>query len=276
MDIATIIGIVLGMGAIIGSILLMTPDLGMFGSASSFGIVFGGMIASVAVAFPLKDVLQLGTAMAAVFKGAGDALGDLVDEAVEASEVGRKGVADLENHVGNIKSFFFKDGAQMVVDGYSLEELTEILNTRIDYRELRENTQAGLFKSMGTMAPAWGMVGTLIGLIVMLSGFGEGGTDALGGGMSAALLTTMYGAILANLFFLPMAEKIKTRIVFSSTMQNLQVEAVRLIHQKKHPIIVREKLNSFIPPKEWKKEDSYAKWQQHRKNEKNSLIKGCH
>ena len=255
MDIATIIGIVLGMGAIIGSILLMTPDLGMFGSASSFGIVFGGMIASVAVAFPLKDVLQLGTAMAAVFKGAGDALGDLVDEAVEASEVGRKGVADLENHVGNIKSFFFRDGAQMVVDGYSLEELTEILNTRIDYRELRENTQAGLFKSMGTMAPAWGMVGTLIGLIVMLSGFGEGGTDALGGGMSAALLTTMYGAILANLFFLPMAEKIKTRIVFSSTMQNLQVEAVRLIHQKKHPIIVREKLNSFIPPKEWKKED---------------------
>ncbi len=244
MDIATIIGIVLGMGAIIGSILLMTPDFGMFGSISSFGIVFGGMIASLAVAFPLKDVLALGTAMGAVFKG------------VEAAEVGRKGVADLENHVGNINSFFFRDGAQMVVDGYSLEELTEILNTRIDYRELRENTQAGLFKSMGTMAPAWGMVGTLIGLIVMLSGFGEGGTDALGGGMSAALLTTMYGAIFANLFFLPMAEKIKTRIVFSSTMQNLQVEATRLIHQKKHPIIVREKLNSFVPPKEWKKEDS--------------------
>jgi chemotaxis protein MotA len=109
---------------------------------------------------------------------------------------------------------------------------------------------------MGTMAPAWGMVGTLIGLVVMLSGFGEGGTDALGGGMSAALITTMYGAILANLFFLPMAEKIKTRIVFSSTMQNLQVEAVRLIHQKKHPIIVREKLNSFIPPKEWKTDAS--------------------
>ncbi|MAW68765.1 MAG: hypothetical protein CMG10_03300 [Candidatus Marinimicrobia bacterium] len=256
MDIATIIGIVLGLVAIVGSILIMTSDFAMFGSVSSFGIVFGGMIASVAVAFPLKDVLQLGAAMGAVFKGSGDELGSLVDEAVEASEVGRKGVADLENHIGNIKSFFFKDGAQMVVDGYSLEELTEILNTRIDYRELRENTQAGLFKSMGTMAPAWGMVGTLIGLVVMLSGFGEGGTDALGGGMSAALITTLYGAVFANLFFLPMSEKIKSRITFSSTMQNLQVEAVRLIHQKKHPIIVREKLNSFIPPKEWKKDDS--------------------
>jgi chemotaxis protein MotA len=256
MDIATIVGIVLGLVAIVGSILIMTSDFAMFGSISSFGIVFGGMIASVAVAFPLKDVLQLGAAMGAVFKGSGDELGSLVDEAVEASEVGRKGVADLENHIGNIKSFFFKDGAQMVVDGYSLEELTEILNTRIDYRELRENTQAGLFKSMGTMAPAWGMVGTLIGLVVMLSGFGEGGTDALGGGMSAALITTLYGAVFANLFFLPMSEKIKSRITFSSTMQNLQVEAVRLIHQKKHPIIVREKLNSFIPPKEWKKDDS--------------------
>ena len=75
MDIATLIGILLGLGAIVGSIFLMTPDIGMFGSLSSFGIVFGGMIASVSVAFPLKDVLQLGAAMGAVFKGGGAALG---------------------------------------------------------------------------------------------------------------------------------------------------------------------------------------------------------
>ena len=82
-----------------------------------------------------------------------------------------------------------------------------------------------------------------------------GGTETLGAGMSAALITTFYGAVFANLFFLPMADKIKTRITFSSTLQNLQLEAARLIHQKKHPIIVREKLNSFIPPKEWKREE---------------------
>ena len=107
MDIATLIGIILGLGAIIGSIFLMTPDFGMFVSVSSFGIVFGGMIASVAVAFPLKDVLQLGAAMGAVFKGSSDSLGDLVEEAVEASEAGRKGTADLEKHIDNIKGFFF-------------------------------------------------------------------------------------------------------------------------------------------------------------------------
>ena len=257
MDIATIAGILLGLVAIIGSIFILPgSSFGMFISIPSFFIVFGGLIASVSVAFPLKDVLQLIPAILAVFKGGKDSLGDLVDEAVEVAEVARKGTAELEKQVESIDSFFFRDGVQMVVDGYSLEELTEILNTRIDNREIRENTQAGLFKSMGTMAPAWGMVGTLLGLVVMLAGFGSGGgTDALGSGMSAALITTLYGAIFANLLFLPMSDKIKNRIIFSSTAKNLQIEAARLIHQRKHPLIVREKLNSYIPPKEWKKEE---------------------
>ena len=255
MDIATIIGIILGIGSILGGILLMTPDLGMFGSVSSFAIVFGGMIASVSVAFPLQEVMKLGAAMGAVFKGSKEKLGDEVDGAVEVSETARKGVADLESKVSSIDNPFFRDGVQMVIDGMAIEELTDILTTRIDYRESRERTQADLFKNMGVMSPAWGMIGTLIGLVVMLSGFGEGGTDTLGAGMSAALITTFYGAVLANLFFLPMSAKILTRVAFHSTQQSLYLEAVRLIHQKKHPIIVREKLNSYIPPKEWKREE---------------------
>ena len=255
MDIATIVGIILGIGSILGGILLMTPDLGMFGSVSSFAIVFGGMIASVSVAFPLQEVLKLGAAMGAVFKGSKEKLGDEVDGAVEVSETARKGVADLESKVSSIDNPFFRDGVQMVIDGMAIEELTDILTTRIDYRESRERTQADLFKNMGVMSPAWGMIGTLIGLVVMLSGFGEGGTDTLGAGMSAALITTFYGAVFANLFFLPMSAKILTRVAFHSTQQSLYLEAVRLIHQKKHPIIVREKLNSFIPPKEWKREE---------------------
>ncbi len=255
MDIATIVGILLGIASILGGILLMTPDLGMFGSVSSFAIVFGGMIASVSVAFPLQEVMKLGAAMGAVFKGSKEKLGDEVDGAVEVSETARKGVADLESKVSSIDNPFFRDGVQMVIDGMAIEELTDILSTRIDYRESRERTQADLFKNMGVMSPAWGMIGTLIGLVVMLSGFGEGGTDTLGAGMSAALITTFYGAVFANLFFLPMSAKILTRVAFHSTQQSLYLEAVRLIHQKKHPIIVREKLNSYIPPKEWKREE---------------------
>ena len=260
MDIATLVGIILGLVSIIGGIFLAASaanaGMGGFISPSSFAIVFGGMIASVSVAFPLSDVLKLGSAIGAVFKGGEVKLGAVVDDAIETAEVGRKGVAELEKSVESIKNPFFRDGVQMVVDGYSLDELTEILETRIEYREIREKTQAGLFKSMGTMAPAWGMIGTLIGLVIMLSGFGgEGGADALGPGMSAALITTFYGTVFANLFFLPMSEKLNTRMSFTSTLQAMLIEAARLIHQKKHPLIVREKLNSFIPPKEWKKEE---------------------
>jgi chemotaxis protein MotA len=260
MDIATLVGIILGLVSIFGGIFLAASaanaGMGGFISPSSFAIVFGGMIASVSVAFPLSDVLKLGSAIGAVFKGGEVKLGAVVDDAIETAEVGRKGVVELEKSVESIKNPFFRDGVQMVVDGYSLDELTEILETRIEYREIREKTQAGLFKSMGTMAPAWGMIGTLIGLVIMLSGFGgEGGADALGPGMSAALITTFYGTVFANLFFLPMSEKLNTRMSFTSTLQAMLVEAARLIHQKKHPLIVREKLNSFIPPKEWKKEE---------------------
>tara|TARA_Y100000588_G_scaffold393231_1_gene508197 strand:+ start:56170 stop:56952 length:783 start_codon:yes stop_codon:yes gene_type:complete len=259
MDIATLIGILSGLGMIGGGIFTAAAaagaGTGVFISPSSFIIVFGGMIASVAVAFPLNDVLQLGAAIGATFKGSGDKLGTYVDEAVEVAEVARKGTTELEGKLGTVKNFFFRDGLQMVVDGYGEDEISDILNTRIDYREVREKAQADLFKTMGNMAPAWGMVGTLIGLVIMLSGFGgAGGTDALGAGMSAALITTFYGSVLANLFFLPMAAKVGSRIQFTSTIQSLLVEGAKLIHQKKHPIIVREKLNSFIPPKEWKRE----------------------
>ncbi len=257
MDIATIIGIILGLGSIGTGIFLAASsagaEMGVFLSTSSFAIVFGGMLASVSVAFPLKEVLQLKTAMAAVFKGSKRTLAAVIEEAVSVAEIARKGgTIELEKNLGNINDPFFRDGVEMVATGYSLEELSDVMNTSIDYREIRERSQAELFKTMGTMAPAWGMIGTLIGLVIMLAGFGSGGSGmaALGAGMSAALITTFYGAVFANLFFLPMAAKLSSRIAFTSTIQAMLVEASRLVQQKKHPLIVREKLNAFIPPKE--------------------------
>ena len=261
MDIALIIGVLLGFACMVGSMayaLFVEGSAGGFGnflSAPCFGIVFGGMIASIFVAFPMYHVTALGKAIGAVLKPADDKMGPLVEMAVETADVARKGPADLEKGVDGIRNYFFKDGVQMVVDGYSLEETTEIMETRIEYREKREKIQTDMLKSMGDLAPAWGMVGTLIGLVLMLAGFGgEGGADNLGGGMAAALITTLYGAVFANLFFLPMAQKMGNKTTQTSMSAALLVEAARLIHQKKHPIIVREKLNSFIPPAEWKRE----------------------
>ena len=118
MDIATLVGIVVGLGAIGGSIFIAAADAGAstsgFVSPASFAIVFGGMLASISVAFPLSDVLKLGAAMGAVLKGGEVKLGGLVDEAVEAADIGRKGAADLEKHVDSINNFFFRDRKSVV------------------------------------------------------------------------------------------------------------------------------------------------------------------
>ena len=260
MDIALIIGVVLGLVFMIGSmqIAFMNGAAGSFANfvdAPSFGIVIGGMLASIFVAFPMPHVVALGKAIGAILKPADDKMGPLVDEACGIAEVARKGASDLEKSVDSIRTYFFKDGVQLVVDGMGADEVVEIMETRVEFREKREKLQYDMLKAMGDLAPAWGMVGTLIGLVLMLAGFGEpGGADNLGAGMAAALITTFYGAVFANLFFLPMAQKMGNKTNITSMSSALLIEAAKLIAQKKHPLIVREKLNSFIPPAEWKRE----------------------
>jgi len=263
MDFATIIGFVVGCGLVGGAIFWQGNQTGTapreFLDVMSFMIVIGGTLAATAIAFPLKEVLRIMTIIGAVFKAGRTELGPLVDEIVDMGTVARKGPKDLENALGSVNNFFLRDGLQMVVDGYSVEEIRDILGTRVEYREERESTEANLLKAMGKFAPAFGIIGTLIGLVFMLKGMsmGEGGGEdmasAIGGGMATALLTTFWGALFANLILLPMSEKLLSQITTKSTMQNMITEGVCLLQMKKHPLIVREKINSFIPPREWKR-----------------------
>jgi len=262
MDFATIIGILVGVGLVGGAIVMQgiqaESNLTVFAAPISFMIVLGGTIAATAVAFPPKEVKRLLTILGAVFKGGREEMGPLVDEIVDMGTVARKGPKDLENALEGVGNPFLKDGLQMVVDGYAVEEIRDILGTRVEYREEREMTEANMFKAMGKFSPAFGILGTLIGLVFMLKGMSAegGGADMagrIGSGMATALITTFYGALLANMFFLPMAEKLLSQITSKSTQQNMITEGVRLLQMKKHPLIVREKINSFIPPREWKK-----------------------
>ena len=266
MDLATLIGVLLGAGLIGGAIGIASAASGtsalVFLDVLSVMIVIGGTLAATAIAFPLQEVLRLFSVLGAVFKGSNIKLGMVVDDIVDLAPVARKGPKDMEDAINNIKNPFLRDGAQMVVDGYSLEEVRDTLDTRVDYREERERVEQGLFKSMGKYAPAFGMLGTLIGLVFMLKGMGGGGEDGgadmaekVGTGMATALITTFYGALVANLFFLPMADKLGNQSIGKSTLQHMITEGVCLLQLKKHPLIVREKLNSFIPPREWKREE---------------------
>ena len=240
MDIATIIGLVLGIGLIGGSMFLAGLNYGLsignFWNLESMMIVLGGTLSATAIAFRLNEVKRVFGLISFVFKKPA-----------------------LEQQASNVKNRFLQDGVVFITQGVSLEDLREIMETREEYRERREANEAGLMKTLGTYSPAFGMVGTLIGLIMMLLGMGssEGGDMAaqLGTSMSIALITTFYGAVLANLFFLPFAEKINSRNKENTVCGELIIEGLSLIHQKKHPIVIRDMLNSYIPPSERKQSE---------------------
>jgi len=259
MDIASLIGISAGIGLIVLGIYQLTPNFIVFVSYSSFLIVAGGSFAATLLSFSLQDVFGLLRSTMAVFKKQKIDMPGEVEAIVELAPIARKSMQEMEKSLGTVKNFFLRDGLQMVVDGYNPDEIREILETRIENRILREKSEANVLRTMGKYAPAFGMIGTLIGLVVMLYGMADmasGGDDpmsVLGGGMGAALITTFYGTILANMFFNPMAEKFETRIKKQTTMQQMLIEGALLIHARKHPLIVREKLNSYLRPRDWKK-----------------------
>ena len=190
-----------------------------FWNLESLMIVLGGTLSATAIAFRLNEVKRVFGLIKFVFIKPAFELDEVVDDIVSLGEAYRKDRQSLEAQSANLNNRFLKDGVVFITQGLNLEDLREIMTTREEYRERREANEAGLMKTLGTYSPAFGMVGTLIGLIMMLLGMGssDGGDMAaqLGQSMSIALITTFYGAVLANLLFLPFAEKIASSISFS-------------------------------------------------------------
>ena len=263
MDLATILGLLsgiflIGTGMYGGSIENAVP-ITNFWSLNSIFIVLGGTIAATAVAFPMKEVLRILGLISMVFKKPRYILPQIIEDVVKISEECRAGGGQLVKKIDKIKNFFLKDGIQFIIDDLKIDEIVELMEKREFYRNEREIQEANLMNKMGVFAPAFGLVGTLIGLVFMLFAMGGNqgvGIDAaasLGSAMGIALITTFYGAVLANLIFIPFSEKIKSRNLASSLESAIIIEGIKMIYEKKHPIIVREHLNSYLPPRERKK-----------------------
>jgi len=262
MDFATIIGLLLGVGlvgyAMVGATANLPAGIGTFVSLDSLMIVLGGTIAATAIAFPVGEVLSLYKNLITIFRGQKNQDRNILLEITELAAVSRKGQADLEKAIDGVSNFFLKDGVQLIVDGLPEDEIREIMETRVEYRELREDAEANVFKTMGTMSPAFGMVGTLVGLVAMLYGMGAssgGDSDvdpaaSLGNAMGLALITTFYGALFANLIFNPIAAKLRSRIDKQNITQNMIIDGIMMLKDRRHPIVVREHLNSYMAPKD--------------------------
>ena len=246
MDLSTIIGIVSGMVLIIISILLGGSLLAFF-DAASIMIVVGGTIAATLVAFPIPQVKDIIKLTQKTFANRDSNPGKIINDIITLANKARKeGLLSLEEATEALDDKFLKKGLMLVVDGTDPELVRNLLETELDFIEQRHKAGQGLFESMATAAPGFGMIGTLIGLINMLGSLDDPTT--IGPSMAVALITTLYGSLIANLFFSPMANKLKVKSGEEILEREIMVEGLLSIQAGENPRIIEEKLKAFLPP----------------------------
>lgn len=245
MDVATIIGIVLGMGLLLWAIISKTSLL-TFIDVPSMAIVLGGTIAAALVSFPLSQIFKiLGVVKKAFFSTPIDPV-DYVATMVRLAEIARRdGILSLESHLaeGQYDEFLTR-GLRMAIDGQDPAVIETAMEREVETITERHANGKGLFDALGKYGPAFGMLGTVIGLIIMLQNMED--ASKLGPAMAVALITTFYGALLANLFALPIADKLALRSSQEVTAKILIIRGVMSIQAGDNPRIVQQKLTAFL------------------------------
>ncbi|TCK97898.1 chemotaxis protein MotA [Natranaerovirga hydrolytica] len=246
MDIASIVGIIAGIFFLLTAVLLR-GDLGSFADAASVMIVLGGTIAASAISYPLKKFLNSLKAIKLIFKNTDLDEGEAIKRIIDLSNVARKeGLLALEEATQNIEDDFLKKGVLLIVDGTDPELVRSILETEMAFIENRHNDVQGFWTNIGTLAPAWGMIGTLIGLITMLETMDD--PASVGPSMSVALITTLYGSLIANFLAIPIASKLKIRSAEEILLKEVMIEGLLSIQAGENPRVIEEKLKAFLSP----------------------------
>jgi len=249
MDIATIIGIVLGSGLVVTAI-LMRSGLGAFIDPASAAIVLGGTAAATLIAFPLGHVVKIITVIRkAFFSKPIDPVGS-VTTLVRLAEIARRdGILSLESQLsdGDYDPFLVQ-GLRMAIDGQDPAVIEAALEQEVETVIERHSTGKALFDNIGKYAPAFGMIGTLIGLVIMLQNMSD--AESLGPAMAVALITTFYGSLLANLFALPIADKLALRNDQEVAVKLLIIRGVMSIQAGDNPRIVQQKMLAFLDAKQ--------------------------
>jgi len=246
LDIATLIGIV-GCFGIMAMAIMAGGPLVLFVDVPSLMIVVGGTIGATLIHYPLKDVLKSMSVFKNAFFQKETPLNDIIEQLVGFANKARKeGILSLQGIMEDIKDDFLLKGLQMTVDGQEPEQMKEMLHREIEYIEGRHEKGAKLFIDMGAYSPAMGMIGTLIGLVQMLQTMDD--PSSIGPAMAVALLTTFYGAVLANVIFNPIAGKLKGRSQTEIIEKLLITEGMGSILKGENTMIMKQKLHAFIAP----------------------------
>lgn len=251
MDLTTILGILSGAGLIIWGIEL--DNLGNFISPSSLAITLGGTIAGLVASFPVSTLKQIPKHLKIVMSGRKYKPMTYIDIIVDFAQIARKnGLLALEEQANEQSDPFLRDSILLIVDAIDADKVKQMLEDDMAYLDARHQDATSFYSKGEAFAPAFGMIGTLIGLINMLKSmnFDGGGASELGEGMSVALITTFYGTVLANLIFSPIANKLMLRHEEEMLCKQIIMEGVLSIQSGENPKFIREKLISFLPRKE--------------------------
>lgn len=248
MDLGTIIGIAAGIALIIVTIIIGGTGLAPYVSVSSAIVVIGGSFASMLVANPLSRMLGIMRYLKHVLQTPDWQEEKIISDLVAFSERARReGLLALEDNLDEVEDEFMRKGIQLVVDGTDPDIIKGILYHDLNEIQSRHESGINIFDNWGKIAPAFGMIGTLIGLIAMLVNLG-GDTSTIGAGMAIALITTFYGAILANLILIPIKVKLEDRDKDETRVREIIIEGILSIQSGDNPRILLEKLVSFLPP----------------------------
>lgn len=250
MNVTTVFGLILSISLLVCAIIMGAGTTDVFLNRWGILIVLGGTLGATLVSYPLQDVARVFWVFFVVFRREEPRLDRYIRLIVSFATRARSGLLNLEAELPRIKNHFLQDGIQMLVDGYSSEEIKEMLESRINYREARELSESQIFRTMAKFSPAFGMIGTLIGLIAMLLNMNAENIDELGPKMALALVTTFYGLILANLVFKPIALKLERKTEEAVLLMTMITDSVIMIQKSWHPQKVEDYLNSYVPPKE--------------------------
>ena len=252
MDLASLIGFIACLGLVIFGI--VTGDDGVaainfFMSASSALITFGGAFMATLMAFTLQDFLAGMKSFTLIFKAVNVNVPEMITKIIELSNVARKeGLLSLEEAAGNLDDEFMKKGIMLIVDGTDPELVRGILETDLNSIEGRHKTCISVWETCSSMGPAWGMIGTLVGLVIMLQHMSD--PSALGPAMAVALITTFYGSLLANWVCTPTANKLKAINSIEIQAKEIMIEGPLSIQAGENPRVIEEKLKSFLAPKD--------------------------
>ncbi len=246
MDIATIIGLIGGAALIVIAVLIGEGDFRLFLNLRGALIVLGGTLATSFIKFTMKDVINSFHVAMKAFTVKIDPPEKTIEDMVRYAKIAKKeGLIALENQTADDQ--FKQKALRYLADGYDSGLIKDMLNKDINLMLQRHAVGQKMFRGMGSAAPAFGMIGTLIGLVKMLSTMSD--PDTIGPSMSIALLTTLYGALFANLVCIPIAEKLELRSEQEKGNKQIVIEAAISMSQGISPILIEETLNIFLSPR---------------------------